>query len=387
MSTPWQSPIYGSYKGKSTEEVRDGCVTAASYESQPAEYERLRRGIGLVDDNHYGKFEVKGTSALDVINSLTLADVSRLPINRMLASYMLKPDGSERCELFVVNQRDKYLVLTEGAPADEVFAALQEQCRADKRSATATDLTREVGLVGVDGPFAWELLKDLVGVGILGTRFLGVLENQSIDNEPVTILRAGKTGEFGYLLKVDVKNVGALWERLLDTGKEYDVKPCGLAAIDVCKLENRVINMQCEGRRARNALEMNCRYMVGRDKEVYVGSDAIQAALETGPQRRLIGLKIDWPGASASKVGPALDSEIQYQGTPIGILANSAFSHTLGKQIGLAFIETPLAYVGLDFTLKANGTSCPVRTVSAPFIMNRSLSIRPQEDSYKTARS
>lgn len=387
MSATWESPVLGLYKNEATAAVQDGCTMAARYATVQAEYERLRKGIGLVDDNHYGKFVLQGSAALDVVNRVTLADVSRLAINRMLVTYMLKPDSAVRCEVYVVHQRDGYLLLTDGAPPDEVLTVLKEECQSHQGSVTLTDSTRTVGLIGLDGPFAWELLKDLVGVGILGTRFLGVLEEQTVADIPVTIFRAGKTGEFGYLLKVDGKQTIPLWQRLQEAGKEYDVTPCGFEAIDMCKLENRVVNMKCEGKRAQNALELNCRYMVPRDKDNYVGEAAIKDAVAHGPQRRLIGLTMAWPNASATQAGPAPDSPIQHQGTAIGTLANTTWSFTLGKQIGLAFIQTPYAYVGLDYTLQAGGVSCPVRTVSAPFIMNRSISIRPQEDSYKAAHA
>jgi aminomethyltransferase len=299
---------------------------------------------------------------------------------------MLKSNGSVLCEVYVANLRDGYLLLTEGGPPQEILAVLKDEAKKYGGDMTVTDRTREAGLIGLDGPFAWEVLKDLVGAGILGTRYLGILEGESIGNMPVTIFRAGKTGEFGYLLWVQGGNTQQVWDKLLEAGKEYDITPCGMAAIDLCKLENRVVNVNREGRRAQNVLELNCRYMVDRDKDDYTGSEAVKAALATGPDRRLIGVTLEWPGAGSGPE-PALSSEIQHEGQAIGILANTAYSPTLGKQIGLVFLKAPFAYVGLDYTLNASDKNCSVRTVSCPFIMNRSISIRPQEDSYKASHS
>src|SRR5205823_2903884 len=128
----------------------------------------------LVDNNHYGKFRLDGPSALDAANHLNLADISRLSINKAMQSYILKPDGRVLCDAYVLNLGGSYLLLTEGAPAAEVAEAIRQGCQA-VGAADPQDLTGGQTLLGVDGPFAWELLKDLLGVKILGTRYLEVL--------------------------------------------------------------------------------------------------------------------------------------------------------------------------------------------------------------------
>ena len=186
---------------------------------------------------------------------------------------MLRPDGRVLCDVYVLNQGGSYLLLTEGAPPDSVGAAIAQSCQAVDAS-EPQDLTTSHALVGLDGPFAWELLKALIGVKVLGTRYLEVLGGQRIGPVPVTVLRAGKTGEFGYLLLTEAGNAPSLWEQLLQTGQAFDALPCGLETIDLCKLENRIVNVRKEGAMAANALELNCRVMVGREKEDYIMSAA-----------------------------------------------------------------------------------------------------------------
>jgi aminomethyltransferase len=372
---------------------RDGCITAGAFDSLRIESGRLRRGIGLVDYSHYGKFRLDGPTALDLLNRVNLADISRLAINKMTSSLMLKGDGSVLCDAYVVNQGANYLLLTEGVAPAAVGAVLEQEGQEVGGSVQVTDRTRDLALVGLDGPYAWELLKDLIGVRILGTRYLEVVEDQAIDQIPLSILRAGKTGEFGYLLLVDAGNARGLWERLLAAGRDYEVQPCGYEAIELCKIENRFVNMHREGALAANALELNCRVMVDREKDDYVGREATVAAMQSGPRRRLIGLALTseegaevpalTPGAEVPALTPG--AEVFSQGKCIGTLANAAYSFGLSQHIGLGFLDAGYAYVGLDYEVQTQGMTWPVRTVSAPFILNKSLSVRPQEDSYLIA--
>src|SRR5205823_545019 len=137
------------------------------------------------------------------------------------------------------------------------------------------------------------LIKDLVGMGILGARYLEVITDQSIAGTPATIYRAGKTGEFGYWIEVGQESSERTWAALLEAGRPFDLAPCASEATELCKLENRFINMDREGARAANVLELNCRTMVSSDKGDYRGRAAVESAIQNGLQRRVIGLTLE----------------------------------------------------------------------------------------------
>jgi glycine cleavage system aminomethyltransferase T len=338
------------------------------------EHRRLRSGIGITDYSYFGKFFLSGPGALEVANRVSLVDVIRLPINKIAPSFMLNADGSVLCESYVVNQGDGYLLLTEGRDAGTVLAVITEERERVAGSVEIVDLTESTALIGLDGPFAWELAKELFGMRIVGVRYLDVIPDQHVADVPVTVYRAGKTGEFGYWIRVDAKQAMPLWQRLLEEGKDFDLTPCGTEAVDLCKLENRFVNMEREGAQANNVLELNTRVMVDLEKEDYRGREAVVDGVVC---RRLMGLHID-SGTAVPEIG----AEVQYQGTTIGAVANAGFSYTLRKVIAVALLDEPYAYVGLDYDVKAADATYAARTVSAPFVFNRSLTVRPQEHSY-----
>jgi aminomethyltransferase len=371
-----QSPT-GAEQAAGSEEVN-----VAGHGGLAEEYRLLREGIGMSCYDHLGKFKVAGADALELANRVVMADVSRLPIRKMLATFILRPDGAVRAEVHVANLGDGYLLLTEGAPPAEIADLLKEDARAVP-GAQVVDLTHERALFSLDGPYAWELMKELLGMGILGTRYLEVVADQTIAGVKANVYRAGKTGEFGYWIECAAAQAPEVKSALLESGKAFDLASCGAEARDVCRLENRFVNMECEGRLAANVLELNCRTMVSGDKGDYLGREGVERAVAAGLQRRIIGLTLAAKGAvGAASLPPDAGAAVTYRGKPIGSVANATFSYGLGRPIAVAFLDVPYAYVGLDYEVAGSAAPFEARTVSAPFVFNRSLSIRFQEHSY-----
>lgn len=349
------------------------------YSSKENEYQHLRRGIGLSDWQHLSIVQVKGPDALEVVNRLVLSDATRIPVGRAAATFILNPDGSVFADTYVWNQWEGFFLLAEG-PAP---GALLEFVHAHGKPSTQTsviDAADRLRIFSIDGPFAWELLKELIGVKILGLRYLEVMSQQSIGGVPVEILRAGKTGEFGYLVVCPAASADKVWTALVEKGKDFDAAQCGQEALDLCRLENRFISMQREGTKASNALELNCRIMIGRDKEDYVAADAIQKALAGGVGKRLIGLVLDAPGEFPIEAGAV----VGYKNKVVGEIVAADYSYVLGHQVAVAFIENDYAYVGCPYDIETIAGARPAHTVSAPFIFNKSLTVRPQEHSFFT---
>jgi aminomethyltransferase len=334
------------------------------------QYERLRLGAGLSDYSSYQVFEISGPSATPELNRLTLADVTRLPIGRVLATYMLREDASLLADVLVWNQGGRFLVFAETNEAESLLPWFSTHAP----GASVKDLASEFCLLGLDGPFAWEVLKEMIGVRILGLRYLETMPDQKIGAISTDIVRAGKTGEYGYILKCRAEDGPALREKLMEAGQAFHVMPCGSVPLELCKLENRFTNVFKEGARAKNVLELNCRVQVSSEKGEYLGRAAIEESMASGVPRRLIGLT-----ATGATV-PAEASTVSYNGEPIGELVSVAYSWTLGAPIGLGLLASDYAYVGCEYDI----AGIAFKTVSAPFVMNKSILIRPQEDSFKS---
>jgi aminomethyltransferase len=349
------------------------------YSSKEEEYLHLRRGIGISNWQHLSKIQVKGPNALDAVNHLVASDASRIPIARLASTYMLNPDGSVFADTYICNQGDGFLLISEGPSPAAIFEHVRTHGKL-ARPDDAVDITEQKALFGVDGPFAWELLKQLIGVKILGLRYLEMMPGQTIAGTSADVFRAGKTGEFGYFVMCAIASSDAVWQALTKAGAEFGAVECGSESINLTRMENRFVNMESEGAKAQNILELNCRILIGREKEDYTGKDAVEGALTTGPKKRLIGICLDEKGEVPVQQGAI----VEYKGKAIGEVTSSDFSYTLGHQIAVALLDNEYAYVGCPYQVQTSKGLQAGHTVSAPFILNNSLKVHPQEDSFFT---
>src|SRR5205823_11483128 len=121
------------------------------------------------------------------------------------------------------------------------------------------------------------------------------------------------TGDLGYELWVDAERAVALWDVLMEVGEDFGVRPAGMLALDVARLEAGLILLEVDYTSSRHALipdqnyspyEIGLGRLVKLDKPGdFVGKRALQREQEAGgAPRRLMGLVVDWAGFGAMHV-------------------------------------------------------------------------------------
>ena len=184
----WKSPLVQTSSPANVGSY-DGCETAFSYSDFDTEYKAIREGIAISDQSHYGKFRLSGSGALELLNQTNLPDIARLAIGKAMTSLMLTEDGNVLADVYIISIGDGYLLLTEGAAPSEIAAHLKAQ---NVDGAEIEDLTQQYSLIGIDGPYSWELLKEQFGVRVLGMRYLEFIESQEFAGQTVHVIRLAR---------------------------------------------------------------------------------------------------------------------------------------------------------------------------------------------------
>jgi aminomethyltransferase len=348
-----------------------GVATPRRFTSLEAEVQAIRGSIGLSALTHVACLRVEGDGAYDALDRVCPAPM-QVRNGMIRHTLLLGEDGFPLVDLYLCNDDDAYLLLAEGLPAAELIAYLRTHFAALAPDAAVTIrvLGETHALLSLDGPFAWELLAAIEGPELVGFPYLSFYH----PSPERTYLRAGKTGEFGYHLLVPHAEAGPLWDRLLDAGRRFEVTPVGFDAIEHAMLENWFFSIDHEGRSGLSPIELGLQWRLAADKE-FVGSAALRARRAAGITRRITAL---------TSADPIAAGDLLFSGDePIGTVLRAARSVTLGDHVAIGLIDLAHAHSGVDsYTAHHAGTVVAVRTVSAPFVNNRSLSVNPQRHTF-----
>jgi aminomethyltransferase len=349
---------------------RHGAEVVARFADFPAEYSAVREAVGLTDLSFVHTFRVPAEQGLDFLDALLAGNVPKIRFGRVLHTFMADANGMLAGDCYVANNDEEFIFLCESIVSDPEFHSLLHA--AGLEQAGATDLTNTHVLLSLDGYKAWEVVKGIFGADVLGLPYLSV-EVYPFANGKVTLIRNGKTSEFGYLLLAPESLATALFDTIAAAVSKCGGRLCGVDVHDGLRLEGRFFNIQAEGLRVRDPLILGLQWMIDFDKEKFTGRDPVHQRRTAGLRRKIVGIAAE-PGDEALVVG----ARVFHQDTPIGEVVADCASLVLGRRLGLAVFPVDLAYSGLSFRLNAaDGPS--VKTISMPPIMPKSLTVKLDE--------
>ena len=163
-----------------------------------------------------------------------------------------------------------------------------------------------------------------------------------------------------------------MWDALIEAGVSYGVKPAGLLALDVARIEAGLILVDADFVGAKAALndtqlytpfELGLGRLVHLSKAPFIGQKALREEKQRGPRRVLVGVEVDWEDLEAlydaaglpPQISPAasrLPVPIYRDGRQVGQATSTTWSPTLKKMIGLGTVEPALAKPGTQLRME-----------------------------------
>ena len=331
----------------------------------------IRTGVAWSHEPEVVCVRLTGDDALTVLDRVSPSDLF-VRDGQVRPSLLLDDKGRVVADAYVGADDDGYLLFTEGLSPSTLTAHLREHAPEGARL-DIEELTAEHDYVSVHGPYAWELIGELLGPDLIGLPYLYFYRTGE-----TLCLRAGKTGEYGYDLFVPKARKTELLARLEDTGRAFDLRPVSLAALSQCGLENGFFDVRREGARGLTPVELGLQWRVSYGKS-HVGSEALAEARSRGWTRRVTTVITE--GAIASGDAVFLEE------SRIGEVLSAGESPLAKAHVGVALIDRPFAVAGVErFTAGPPNSDVASRalitTVSPPVLNNRSLYINPQRHSY-----
>jgi len=325
-----------------------------------AEHEAVRSHVGIFDVSHLGTVYLDGPGAMAAIASSFTNDPTGLTDATSQYTLCCDEQGGIVDDLIVYRLApDRWLTVPNAANTDAVVEVLQNA--ADEHGATVRDESPDWAILAVQGPAglaaADAVLSDVGSrVRASDVDHLGVRVVEAAGHSGV-LCRTGYTGEPGCELVLPAAAAAPVWDRFLDAG----ATPCGLGARDTLRLE---MGYPLHGNDLSTDVtpyEARLGWAVKLDRDPFRGQQALQAAKEAGPSRRLWGLVAE--GRRPARAG----MNVEQDGAPVGTITSGSFSPTLGKGIALALLDDPVG-PGAKVTVDVRGTAVPFDVVRPPFV-------------------
>ena len=325
------------------------------YSSIREESLAVRQAAGLFDVSHMGRYEVSGSGAEATLQRVLTNDAGRLEPGHALYSLICREEGGIVDDVIAYRQAaDRFTVVVNAANREKDWDWLQAHL---EPGTELVDRSDEFALLAWQGPLATRLLgrPELDEVPAFG--FVAGLEVAGVRTH--LLGRTGYTGEDGWELMVPSADAEAVWERLLQS--DPGVRPCGLGARDVCRLEAGLRLYGSDMDDETNPYEAGLGWTVKLDKGDFVGRDALAEVKAAGPARVTAGLRC------AVRTIPRHGAAVSNDGAEIGVVTSGSWSFFLEQGIAMARLQAGAAPVGETVSIDVRGHPAQAEVVRLPF--------------------
>ena len=337
-----------------------GYLMPVSYEGVNIEHETVRKNLGVFDVSHMGEFLIEGPNALDLVQKVCSNDASKLTVGRAQYSCMPNETGGIVDDLIIYRVKDEtYLLVVNASNIEkdwEHISRYNEGIGAEMRN-----ISDNYSLLAIQGPLAVEAMQSLTPVNLSEIKFYHFVVGEFAGIEHVIISATGYTGSGGFEIYCKNEEVQQVWDQVLEAGKEYGIKPIGLAARDTLRLEMGYCLYGNDIDDTTSPFEAGLGWITKFTKD-FVNSGALAREKEKGPERKLVAFELDDRGI------PRKDYDIvDGNGNKLGQVTSGTMSPSLGKGIGLGYVPPIFADQGSKIFIQIRKNRIPATVVKLPF--------------------
>lgn len=363
-----------------------GYYAVSCYESHHEhEYNAIRNACALIDISPLFKYRVSGPDAARLVDRVITRDVGRLRVGQVWYTPWCDEDGKVIDDGTVTRVGETTFRWTAAHPNLRWIAANAAGLRAD-----VEDVSEQVAALALQGPTSARALQAAGASAVGGLGYFRV-ESGEIAGVPVEISRTGYTGDLGYEVWMPADRAERVWDAIVDAGRAFGLRPAGMLALDVARIEAGLLLIDVDFQSSRKAqiasqcyspFELGLGRLVDLGKGLFVGREALAGESRRGHGRQVVGLEVEWTSVERlyESVGlpPAAPQgtsrvavPVYHDAAQVGRATSTAWSPTLKRLVALATIDRPHFAVGtrldIEVTVDAVRHRAPATIVSTPF--------------------
>jgi len=330
------------------------------YEGVNAEHMTVREGVGVFDVSHMGEFFLKGEKALELIQKVSSNDASKLFDGKAQYSCLPNNDGGIVDDLIIYKRKDNdYMLVVNASNIQKDWDWISSH---NDLGVEMTNRSDEYSLLAIQGPKAAEAMQSLTDVDLKNMVYYTFETGTFAGVDNVIISATGYTGSGGFEIYFENGNAEKIWDAIFEAGKDFGIKPIGLAARDTLRLEMGFCLYGNDISDTTSPLEAGLGWVTKFTKD-FVNSENLAKQKEEGIQRKLVGFEL------VDKGIPRHDYIIvDADGNDIGIVTSGTMSPITKKAIGLGYVKIEHAKIGTEIFIQVRNKMLKAEVKKPPFI-------------------
>jgi len=337
-----------------------GWEMPVEYSGLTKEHLAVRKAAGLFDASHMGEIEIAGDDALAAVQKVCTNDAAQLVIGDAQYSALVTEEGTVVDDVLVYRLADgHYMLVVNAGNIAKDFAWIREHI-ADVGDAVAVNTSSRYALIAVQGPRAQQIVQTLTEVELDRIGYYTFATGE-VSGIRATISRTGYTGEDGFELFVPPQSAPSVWDAVQRAGESDGLLPAGLGARDTLRLEAGMRLCGQDMDDTTTLMEAGLGWIVGWEKDAFIGKAALLRQREDGVAKKLIGFELDERGIA--RHGYAI-----YGGDDqVGTVTSGTQTPFLNKSIGMAYVPVEYAKVDSALSIDIRGRRVAAHVVKMPF--------------------
>jgi aminomethyltransferase len=365
-----------------------GYLSAAVYaDFHDIEYNAIREAAAVIDASPLYKYVISGPDAARLLDRVMTRDISKLQPDQVYYTPWCDEEGKILDDGTITRTGEREFRITAADPCYRWFVLNRTGL-----DVSIEDVSERLAALALQGRLSRDVLEAATGTGWTDLRYFRRRPATIVDVD-VDVTRTGYTGDRGYELWIPAERALAVWDELFRVGEAFGIQPAGIRALDVARVEAGLILIEAEYTSARHAIspeQMYSPFEIGlgrlvdfRKEADFNGRRALLAEQRTGgPERRLVGVELDWAGIEAMHakhgLAPAISPFVQRepvpvyaQGRQVGRATSIVWGPTIKKMIGFGSVDKQFERLGsrlsVEYSVEGERGKVGATVIKVPF--------------------
>ncbi|MBI3306680.1 MAG: glycine cleavage system aminomethyltransferase GcvT [Candidatus Omnitrophica bacterium] len=325
------------------------------YSSVIEEHHAVRQKAGLFDISHMGEFWIEGSAVLPFLEKLLPRRIDAMIFGQALYMPLLNDAGGFVDDIILYRFAEKkFLFIVNASNIEKDFQWIKSHLPSS--GVEFTNQSDEKGLLALQGPASVKIADEAFGPSFSKLGYYHFAPWKS-----GMIARTGYTGEDGFEIMVNQKDLPEIWEKLFTAGAKPGLVPAGFGARDTLRLEAGMLLYGHDMNDETTALEAGIGWALDLTKDSFIGKEILEKQKQQGLKRKLIGFEMVDRGI------PRQGYEIRKASRMLGQVGSGSFCPTLEKNLGMAYLPIEEAAEGNTIEIVIREKALKARVVKLPF--------------------